>query len=489
MEKLEKYKKNITSQWGEDGIIEEIFKKIGTKEKFCIEFGAWDGKHLSNVWNLWHENNWSAFLIEGDEKKCKDLEISVSLFPKVKPYCAYVQKEGENSLDKILNKTFPNKEIDLLSIDIDGNDYYILETLKAKPRVIIIEYNPTIPVHLELVQKENQYFGSSALSIYKLATHKGYKLVCITETNMFFVIENEFSKFQMEEQKLEDIFIAKHLTYLMTGYDGTPVLTQIPTYNNILKTTKREIYFKKEKLPTINFSIHKSKYSYIKNIIIFLEKALSKINFFLKKNKEEDLQTKRVVPWFKIEGDKTLRLNYNLEPSSIVIDVGGFEGQWSSDIFSKYQCNIHIFEPVKSFFDKIKERFNKNNKIKIYNLGLSNKNTELPISLLNDSSSLFKINTQYEHIKVVDASIFLKEQNIEKVDLIKINIEGGEYDLLENLIETGYISKIKNIQVQFHDFVPNAKERMLKIQKELEKTHHTTYQYEFVWENWEINEK
>lgn len=489
MEKLEKFKKNITSQWGEDGIIEEIFKRINANEKFCIEFGAWDGKHLSNVWNLWHENNWSALLIEGDEKKCKDLEISVYKLPKVKPYCAFVKKEGENSLDKILEKTFPNKEIDLLSIDIDGNDYYILETLVAKPRVIIIEYNPTIPLHLELIQKEDQYFGSSALSIYKLATRKGYKLICMTETNMFFVIENEFSKLQIEEQKLEDIFIAKHLTYLMTGYDGTPVLTQVPTYNNILKTTKREIYFKDNKLPTINFSIHKSLHSYMKNVVIFLEKIILKISLFLKREKNEDLQTKRVIPWFKIDGDKTLRLNYKLDSSSVVVDVGGYEGQWSSDIFAKYQCNIHIFEPVKSFFEKIKERFNKNDKIKTYNIGLSNKNNKLSISLLEDSSSLFKQDTKNEHIEIADASNFFKENNIEHMDLIKINIEGGEYDLLENLIETGYISKIKNIQVQFHDFVPDAKERMLKIQKRLEKTHHVTYQYEFVWENWEINAK
>ncbi len=489
MNEFIKYKKNITSQWGEDEIIQEIFKRIDAKEKFCIEFGAWDGKHLSNVWNLWHENNWSALLIEGDEKKCKDLENSVSVFPKVKPYCAYVQKEGENSLDTILTKTFPNKEIDLLSIDIDGNDYYILETLLAKPRVIIIEYNPTIPLHLELIQKEDQYFGSSALSIYKLAYKKGYKLVHMTETNMFFIIGNEFSKLQIDEQTLQDMFITKHLTYLMTGYDGTPVLTQIPTYNNILKITKREIHFRNEKLPTINFSIHKSLRSYIKNVIIFLEKIIFNISIFLKKETTENLQAKRVVPWFKIAGDKTLRLNYLLDSSSIVVDVGGYEGQWSSDIFAKYQCNIHIFEPVKSFFEKIKERFTKNDKIKVHNIGLSNKNTELPISLLNDSSSLFKEDTQNEYIKVVDASVFFKEQNIENIDLIKINIEGGEYDLLENLIKNGYISKIKNIQVQFHDFVPDAKERMIKIQEELGKTHHITYQYEFVWENWEINAK
>ena len=67
---------------------------------------------------------------------------------------------------------------------------------------------------------------------------------------------------------------------------------------------------------------------------------------------------------------------------------------------------------------------------------------------------------------------------------MKINIEGAEYDLLDHLIETGFIANIINLQIQFHEFVPNAKERMENIQKRLEKTHALTYQHEFVWENW-----
>ena len=70
---------------------------------------------------------------------------------------------------------------------------------------------------------------------------------------------------------------------------------------------------------------------------------------------------------------------------------------------------------------------------------------------------------------------------------MKINIEGGEYDLLDRLITTGLVGKIDNIQVQFHEFVPNAKERMQNIQKKLSKTHTPTYQYEFIWENWKRN--
>lgn len=486
MESFIKYKKNITSQWGEDGIISEIFNRIGTKEKFCIEFGAWDGKHLSNVWNLWHELGWSALLIEGDKEKYNDLTTSVSSFPNVKPHYAHVESYGDNSLDNILKKISFQKEIDLLCIDIDGNDYYIFESLKTRPRVIIIEYNPTIPLGKKVVQDKDQYFGSSATAIYELALRKGYKLVALTETNLFFVDEKEFNKLGIEEQLLENLFISDHLTYIMTAYDGTPAITKIPTYHNITKRTERELHFKNENFLTINLCIYNNRI--INKILIKLRnKIIGKISHLLKNNKNEDAQTKRVIPWFEIDGDKTLRLNYPLNSSSLVIDAGGFEGQWSSDIFSKYECNILIFEPVNKFAQQIKERFANNKKITCYNVGLSNKDATSNISLIDNSSSLFKENKDQEEVVLVNASTFLRNKKIESIDLLKINIEGGEYDLLENLIENNLVKNIKNIQVQFHDFVPKAEERMKNIQEKLKKTHHLTYQYEFVWENWGIN--
>ena len=70
---------------------------------------------------------------------------------------------------------------------------------------------------------------------------------------------------------------------------------------------------------------------------------------------------------------------------------------------------------------------------------------------------------------------------------MKINIEGGEYDLLDSLISADIVQSIANIQVQFHDFlIKDAKEKMRKIQEKLSLTHEPTYQYEFVWENWKI---
>ena len=76
-------------------------------------------------------------------------------------------------------------------------------------------------------------------------------------------------------------------------------------------------------------------------------------------------------------------------------------------------------------------------------------------------------------------------KKIDEIDLIKINIEGGEFELLERMFEQGLVAKCKNIQIQFHDFFPEAKSLRQDIRERLKETHHLTYDYYFVWENWE----
>jgi len=191
--------------------------------------------------------------------------------------------------------------------------------------------------------------------------------------------------------------------------------------------------------------------------------------------------------WKLAAGDKTFRLDYNLNSESVVFDLGGYEGLWSDNIFKRYGSNLFIFEPIKEFAQNIEKRFSGNSKIKIYDFGLAGETKKIEMNKSLDSSSAFVKNSNKEIVQLKKISDFIKENNIKNIDLIKINIEGGEYEVLEDLIENALIKNIKNIQVQFHSVFPNAKERMEKIQAELIKTHHPTYQYKFVWENWEIN--
>jgi FkbM family methyltransferase len=191
--------------------------------------------------------------------------------------------------------------------------------------------------------------------------------------------------------------------------------------------------------------------------------------------------------WKKSDGDKTLRLNYPLQKSSVVFDVGGFKGDWAEKINSLYDCKIYIFEPIPEFAQEIKERFKNNVDIFVFNLGLADKNETKEISLSADGSSTYIVNN-LKTIKARFADILdiIRENHIIKIDLIKMNIEGDEYPLLARLIDSGWVKNIKDIQIQFHDFIPGAKTKRTKIQTELQKTHFLTYEYPFVWENWRL---
>jgi FkbM family methyltransferase len=177
-------------------------------------------------------------------------------------------------------------------------------------------------------------------------------------------------------------------------------------------------------------------------------------NLFLKFSKiiHTDIQENRAKVWYKLKDHKKLRFEYDLNKDSVVFDLGGYEGQWASDIYSRYKCKIFVFEPVKKYADEISDRFKLNDDIKVFTFGLADKSSIAKISLLDDSSSVFKNDEYCQEIELKAFSDFVNENKISKIDLMKINIEGGEYPLLEDLIATPFISQINDLQIQFHDF-------------------------------------
>ncbi|SFD25379.1 methyltransferase, FkbM family [Algibacter lectus] len=206
-------------------------------------------------------------------------------------------------------------------------------------------------------------------------------------------------------------------------------------------------------------------------------------------NQQNQLQHERCKPWFAVKGDETLRFDYSLNNISIVFDLGGYKGEFAADIYNKYQSTIYVFEPIQSFYNIIKQQFADNPKIKAYQYGLAGQDQTMQISLTDNSSSVYIKSKLTETIQLKSIVDFIKTNNIDHIDLIKVNIEGGEYEVLEELIAHNMLPLFTNLQIQFHDFIiPNATERMKKIQAELSKTHHLTYQYEFVWENWTLKQ-
>jgi len=181
---------NRYSQNGEDGIVEEIFRKLDINSGLMVEFGAWDGIYLSNTYNILKNNqNFKAVYIEGDQERYNDLVLlSKKLNDRIIPVCAFVESQGENSLDNILEKAHTPKEFELLSIDVDGEDYHIWNNFKNfNPKVVIIEISSSLPAENKQTHDlSSNKHGSSFEATLELGNKKGYTLVH-HKGNMFFV--------------------------------------------------------------------------------------------------------------------------------------------------------------------------------------------------------------------------------------------------------------------------------------------------------------
>jgi hypothetical protein len=218
------FRHNVYSQTGEDGILQKIFEILPKKDRWCVEFGAWDGKQVSNTMNLIKNKDYSAILIEASSKRFKDLQKNYSDNSKVITVNKFVGFDEENCLDKILVDYPIPKDFDFLSIDIDGNDYHTWKAMsKYKPKVVCIEFNPTIPNEIHFIQQPNKLVnqGSSLLSLVELANKKGYELVSCLRFNAIFVREEYFSYFHIKDNRLEILRTnLDSVTYFFTGYDG-----------------------------------------------------------------------------------------------------------------------------------------------------------------------------------------------------------------------------------------------------------------------------
>lgn len=201
------------------------------------------------------------------------------------------------------------------------------------------------------------------------------------------------------------------------------------------------------------------------------------------------IKTGNMYLWFSDGGDYNLRLDYDLNENSVVFDLGGYKGEWTQKIFDKYSCTIYVFEPIKNLYNDIVKKFEGNDKIKIFNFAISDVNEKRFISLKDDASSFYKTSEDELECEVVSISDFLSNEKINNIDLIKINVEGDEYKIMKKILSDGLINIFKNLQIQFHEFYPNAHQIRSEIQSQLSKTHSLTYNYEFVWENWEKNKK
>lgn len=222
---FERFRRDVTSQNGEDGVVARVFELIGATNRVCIEFGAADGRKFSNSWALINDKGWSGILIEGRESSFRELRATYAGNPLVQAINRYVGF-GADSLDNILAEAQCPAEPDLLSIDIDGLDWHVWESLRNyRPRLVLIEFNPTIPNDVLFVPDRTGNQGCSLRALVALGQEKGYELAATTDWNAFFVPRELFAKLGIVDNSIDAIHSAsKYETKLFQLYDTTPVI-------------------------------------------------------------------------------------------------------------------------------------------------------------------------------------------------------------------------------------------------------------------------
>ena len=199
---------------------------------------------------------------------------------------------------------------------------------------------------------------------------------------------------------------------------------------------------------------------------------------FFKKNPQAIL----ALDFIRQDRIKDFRHKYDFGINPIIFDCGGYKGDWTNVMYKKYinlNPTIYTFEIVQKYVDYMSNRFSSNTSIKVFNFGLGKDNhtIEFMLSDIATSTYLQSNTSNFEIGNIVDVKKFLNDNNINKIDLLKMNIEGGEYELLEELIDSSYI-------IKFHDYGEWSIKRRNKIKSLLTKTHYLTYDFEWTFENW-----
>ncbi|HQH28450.1 MAG TPA: class I SAM-dependent methyltransferase, partial [Oligoflexia bacterium] len=202
MASLDKYRSNVYSQFGEDGVLKEICRRLNISTGYFVEFGAWDGKFLSNTFHLL-EQGWRGVYIEGDREKYEQLcRNMIPYAEKVVLLNKFVRVDGPTKLDNILCEAHAPRDLELLSIDVDSNDWHIWLGLKTfQPKILVIEVISSIPAGVIQTHRGEDVLGSSFSAAIELGKLKGYTAVCHTG-NIIFVRNELIPRLNLPEDEL-----------------------------------------------------------------------------------------------------------------------------------------------------------------------------------------------------------------------------------------------------------------------------------------------
>lgn len=209
----------VFSQWGEDGIIQALQRQLPIERKIFVEFGVQNYTE-SNTRYLLTNNNWSGLVLDGSAEFIAYIRNDPIYWQyNLKAECSFITRENINT---IIHQAGVSGEIGLLSIDIDGNDYWVWrEIAVVRPAIVVCEYNArfgperavTIPYRPDFVREKahfsNIYYGASLRALYQLSKRKGYAFVGCNSAgnNAFFVRSDLLAGSRIKELTVEQGFV------------------------------------------------------------------------------------------------------------------------------------------------------------------------------------------------------------------------------------------------------------------------------------------
>jgi FkbM family methyltransferase len=196
------------------------------------------------------------------------------------------------------------------------------------------------------------------------------------------------------------------------------------------------------------------------------------------------------VGQFWRDGGNELLYDLPVTTGSLVIDAGGYKGEWSSGMISRYGCKCVVYEPVPAFAEHCTNFFKNNKLVQIYKAALGGADRKTTFNLLDNGTSEYRGGDEAQHIEVnvVDVARIFADLEVTRVACCKLNIEGGEYEVLERILETDNIALCDSLLIQFHRQPEGYEARYKNIVAVLHKTHIQSWSYEMVWEKWVLKD-
>lgn len=187
-----------------------------------------------------------------------------------------------------------------------------------------------------------------------------------------------------------------------------------------------------------------------------------------------------------MSANPNLLVEADLDRDSTVLDLGAYIGEWSEQITQRYGSRIYAFEPNPVAFRRLSERLGQRPNVSCFEHGVAGADAEVQLALEGPGSVVSKDPGTFGSTTITlrDIVAVLDELGLSDVDLCKCNIEGGEYDVFDRLIETNRLRDVRLVSVQFHEWHPRAYRRRRAIRQALARTHDEVWNYPFVWELW-----